>query len=86
MFPDIESHCYSIIGFSDVVHSPEWFEARRKRSLDELIVTVGVTIKLLRGVVGAGVGRVVLVILLLTANYILIDRTILHICSGPEGY
>ena len=66
MFPDIESHCYSIIGFTDVVYSPEWFKARRESSPDKVIVTVGIAGVLLRGVVGAGVGGILRVILLLT--------------------
>ena len=68
MFPDIESHCYSIIGFTDVVYSPEWFKARRKRSPDKVIVTVGIAGVLLRGVVGAGVGGIVRGMLLLAEN------------------
>ena len=68
MFPDIESHCYSIIGFTDVVYSPEWFKARRKRSPDKVIVTVGIAGVLLRGVVGAGVGGVLWGMLLLAKN------------------
>ena len=68
MFPDIESHCYSIIGFTDVVYSPEWFKARRKRSPDKVIVTVGIAGILLRGVVGAGVGGIVRGILFLAEN------------------
>ena len=68
MFPDIESHCYSIIGFTYVVHSPEWFKARRERSPYEVIITVGITGVLLRGVVGTRVVRIVRGILLLAKN------------------
>ena len=68
MTPDIESHCYIIIGFIDVVHSPEWFKARRKISPDEVVITVGIAGVLLRGVVGAGVGGIVRGILLLAEN------------------
>ena len=53
-------------GLADVVHCPEWFEVRREISLDKLIVTVSVAGELLRGVVGAGVGGILRVILLLT--------------------
>ena len=68
VIPDIESHCYSIIGFTYVVHSPEWFKARREISPDEVIVTISVAGVLLRGVVGAGVGGVLWGILLLAEN------------------
>ena len=68
MIPDIESHCYSIIGFTYVVHSPEWFKARRKISPDEVIITVGITGVLLRGVVGTWVGGIVRGMLLLAGN------------------
>ena len=68
MTPDIESHCYIIIGFIDVVHSPEWFKARRKISPDEVVITVGIAGVLLRGVVDTRVGGVLWGILLLAKD------------------
>ena len=51
-------HRKSVGGFTDVVHSPKGFKARRERPPDEVIVTVSVAGVLLRGVVGTGVGRI----------------------------
>ena len=55
-------------GFTDVVYSPERFNAMRERSPDELIVTVSVVGVLLRGVVGTGVVGVIRRILFLAGN------------------
>ena len=68
VIPDVPGHRHNIARLADVVHSPEWFKARRKRSPDELIVTVGIAGVFLRGVVGAGVGGIVRGILLLAEN------------------
>ena len=61
-------HGESVGGLTDVVYSPEWFEATRERSPDELIVTVSVVRVLLRGVVGTGVVGVIRRILFLAGN------------------
>ena len=59
-------HGEDVGGLADVVYSPEWFKARRKRSPDELIVTVSVAGVLLRGVVDTRVGGVIRRIFFLT--------------------
>ena len=66
MIPNVSGHRHYIARLQDVVHSPEGFEVRRKRSPDELIVTVSVAGVLLRGVVGAGVVGVIRRVLFLT--------------------
>ena len=45
-------------GLADVVHRPEWPEARREGPPDKLVVTLPVAVVLLRGVVHTGVGGV----------------------------
>ena len=62
------THGISVGGLADVVHGPEGFEAGRERSLDKVVVTVRVAGELLSGVVGAGVGGVLRVELLLAAE------------------
>ena len=52
-------------GLAEVVNGPERFEAGRERSGDKVVVTVRVAGELLRRVVGAGVGGVFRVELLL---------------------
>ena len=55
----------SIRSLTDVVHCPERFQPRRESSPYEVIVTLCITLVLLRGVVHTGVGRVVWRIFLL---------------------